>query len=182
MNDNQGFIMCLLTFVYVVATVIIVIMNKKSINEMKLARLDESRPYIIANLVKDPRDKCFYLKVKNYGKTGAVINQLSISPSLKLVKDGDREISVNNCVMAPGQALQFIVLEEWEKTCEQNYNFLIDYSSIERKKRTFYEEYVLVTQYAHLMGYTESKTHNLSETENALVNISRELDSIRNKM
>ena len=34
MNQNQGFIMCVLTFVYVVATVIIVIMNRKSINEM----------------------------------------------------------------------------------------------------------------------------------------------------
>ena len=73
MNQNQGFIMCVLTFVYVVATVIIVIMNRKSINEMKTARLEESRPYIIANLVKDPRDRCFYLKIKNYGKTGELI-------------------------------------------------------------------------------------------------------------
>ena len=33
MNQNQGFIMCVLTFVYVVATVIIVIMNILNIHQ-----------------------------------------------------------------------------------------------------------------------------------------------------
>lgn len=41
---------------------------------------------------------------------------------------------------------------------------------------------MLVTQYAHMMGYTDNKNSNLTESENALVNIVRQLDSIRNKM
>lgn len=182
MNQNQGFIMCVLTFVYVVATVIIVIMNRKSINEMKTARLEESRPYIIANLVKDPRDRCFYLKIKNYGKTGAIINSFSVLPTLKLVRDGDKEIKLDGCMLAPNQSIQFIVLEEWEHTCKQNYEVIILYSSFEKEKRKFEEKYMLVTQYAHMMGYTDNKNSNLTESENALVNIVRQLDSIRNKM
>lgn len=182
MNQNQGFIMCVLTFVYVVATVIIVIMNRKSINEMETARLEESRPYIIANLVKDPRDRCFYLKIKNYGKTGAIINSFSVLPTLKLVRDSDKEIKLDGCMLAPNQSIQFIVLEEWEHTCKQNYEVIISYSSFEKEKRKFEEKYMLVTQYAHMMGYTDNKNSNLTESENALVNIVRQLDSIRNKM
>ena len=34
LNNNQGFVMCLLTFVYVVTTIVIVYYNKKSIKEM----------------------------------------------------------------------------------------------------------------------------------------------------
>ena len=44
LNSNQGFVMCLLTLVYVLATVVIVIMNKLSINEMRKSRLEDNRP------------------------------------------------------------------------------------------------------------------------------------------
>ena len=84
LNSNQGFVMCLLTLVYVLATVVIVIMNKMSINEMRKSRLEDNRPYIMANLVKDPRDRCFYVRIKNYGKTGAVITNFNIFPELNL--------------------------------------------------------------------------------------------------
>lgn len=52
LNSNQGFVMCLLTLIYVLATVVIVIMNKLSINEMQKNRLEDSRPYIMINLVR----------------------------------------------------------------------------------------------------------------------------------
>jgi len=182
MNENQGFVICMLTFVYVIATVIIVIMNRNSINEMRETRLEESRPYIITNLVKDPRDRCFYLRIKNYGKSGATINSFSILPTLNLVKDNEKELNLTGSILAPSQSIQFIILEKWEKTCEKQYTVNLSYSSIETNPRKFSESYMLVTQYAHQMGYTDSKESNLLDGENALVNIVGQLDSIRNKI
>lgn len=57
LNNNQWFVMCLLTFVYVVATIVIVYYNKKSIKEMIKIREEDNRPYVFANLEKDPRDR-----------------------------------------------------------------------------------------------------------------------------
>ena len=182
MNDNQGFVMCILTFVYVVATIIIIIMNKKSINEMKESRLEESRPYIVVNLVKDPRDRHFYLRVKNYGKSGAVINSFTIAPELNLVEDDKNGLILSKCLLAPSQSLQFIVLEEWEKTCKKSRTVTISYSTIDAIPREYNESYVMITQYAHQMGYTDTKRSNLSDGDNALVNIAAHLDSIRNKL
>ena len=47
LNNNQGFVMCLLTFVYVVATIVIVYYNKKSIKEMIKTREEDNRPYVL---------------------------------------------------------------------------------------------------------------------------------------
>lgn len=182
LNSNQGFVMCLLTLIYVLATIVIVIMNKLSINEMQKSRLEDNRPYIMANLVKDPRDRCFYVRIKNYGKTGAVITEFNASPSLNLVKASGENIILNGCMFPPEHSIQMIVLEEWEKTSENDYNIEISYDSLESKSRHFTEKYKLVVQYAHLQGYTNSQSSNLNKTENAIVNIADCLDSIRNKI
>ena len=181
-NSNEGFIMSILTFVYVVATIIIVIMNLLSIKEMKKSRMDDNRPYLMANIVKDPRDKVFYIRIKNYGKTGAIIDSFEVNPDLNLLKENNQKVDIKGCLFPPEYVVQFIVLEQWEKTCQNNYTVKLSYRSAERKPRLFSDEYKLVTQYAHLQGYTDSKKSNLNDVENAIVNISNCLDSIRNKL
>jgi hypothetical protein len=99
--------MSLLTLVYVAATIVIVIMNAKSINEMQKTREAEGRPYILLNLHKDPRDRCFYLRIKNYGKSGATIKQIEISPHMKLVESKSGNSVLNGCVLAPCYNLCF---------------------------------------------------------------------------
>lgn len=64
LNSNQGFAMSILTLVYVVATIVIVIYNRKSIKELQKTREEESRPYIFAYLHRDPRDFHFSFRVK----------------------------------------------------------------------------------------------------------------------
>lgn len=182
LNNNEGFVMCLLTLVYVLATIIIVVMNKISTSEMKKARKEDSRPYIMANLVKDPRDMCFYIRIKNYGKTGAIIDNLEISPDLKLIKESGENISLKGCMFPPQHVIQFIILEKWDETSKNDYCIKISYDSIEDKKRHFADEYKLVTQYAHMQGYTNKKKSGASDIDNALISISNSLDSIRNKL
>jgi hypothetical protein len=80
LNNNQGFTMSVLTLVYVLATIVIVIYNRKSIRELQKTREEESRPYIFACLHRDPRDVYFYFRIKNYGKTGGEIESIIVSP------------------------------------------------------------------------------------------------------
>ena len=182
LNNNQGFTMTLLTLVYVVATIVIVIYNRKSIREIEKTREEESRPYIFAYLHKDPRDLCFYLRVKNYGKTGGKIESINISPLLKLVDSKNVGDFLNNVILAPNQMLQFIVLERNEETSKEIYDVNLRYHQTNNTEKVYEEKYSLLTQYSTLMGYTDSNKSNLSETDNALRNIANYLDSIRNKM
>jgi hypothetical protein len=182
LNVNQGFVMCLLTFVYVLATIAIVVMNNMTIKEMKEARAAESRPYVFVSLHKDPRDVCFYLRVKNHGKTGAIINRLQITPTIKLVDIEEKSNFLERSILAPNQTLQFIVLEKWEETCEKDYNVEIEYTMVGDANSSFHEQYALVVQYAHQMGYTDRSNSNLSNSENSLKSIAEHLDSIRSKL
>lgn len=182
LNDNQGFVMSVLTCVYVIATIVIVIYNRKSIKEMEKGREEENRPYIFANLNKDPRDICFYLRVKNYGKTGGRIDSINISPSLKFADENKIEEFLKNTILAPGQLLQFIILERNEETSKNDYEVSIEYVSTSNNKKIYTEKYKLITQYASQMGYTDHKESNLSDEENAIHNIANYLDAIRNKL
>ena len=58
----------------------------------------------------------------------------------------------------------------------------IKYESTNINNKVYLEDYILITQYESLMGYTNSKRTNLSDAENALVSIAGYLDSIRNKL
>lgn len=182
LNGNEGFVMSVLTFVYVLATIIIVIINRISIKEMRKSRQEDNRPYIIANLVKDPRDKVFYLRIKNYGKMAAVIESFDIEPELKLVKENNKSVDIKGCLFPPECVIQFIVLEGWEETCKIDYTAKVSYNSLEKKPRSFSDEYKIVTQYAHLQGFTNYKKTGASDSENALISISNSIDAIRNKM
>ncbi|WMJ23708.1 hypothetical protein RBG61_03305 [Paludicola sp. MB14-C6] len=182
LNDNQGFIMCLLTLVYVVATIVIVHYNRKSIKEMKTTREAESRPYVFAYLHKDPRDLNFYLHLKNYGKSGAKINSLTITPSLQLCENKNLSEYTQNIILAPSQKLYFILLEKSEETQKSDYHVCLNYSPIHDSSKKYQEDYDLIIQYADLMGYTEPQNSKLSPEGNALRNIASNLDSIRNKL
>lgn len=182
LNSNQGFTMTILTLVYVLATIIIVVYNRKSIKELQISREEESRPYIFAYLHRDPRDLCFYFRVKNYGKTGGKIDSIIISPQLKFIDNLDASNFLNNVVLAPDQMLQFILLETKEETTKNSYIINIQYHQTNNGEKNYEEKYSLVTQYSSQMGYTDSKSSNLSETENALKNIASYLDSIRTKL
>lgn len=182
LNTNQGFVMSLLTLVYVIATIIIVAYNQKSIKEMQNTREEESRPYIFAHLHKDPRDICFSFRVKNYGRTSGKIGYIEISPQLKFVGDQNAGEFLNNVILAPNQMLQFILIERYKETSRKTYDVTIKYFSTNNSKKTYNERYSLITQYSSKMGYTDHKSSNLPDGENALNNIANYLDSIRSKI
>jgi hypothetical protein len=182
LNSNQGFVMCLLTLVYCVATIIIVLYNRKTIEEMKKSREAESRPYVFAYLDKDPRDVCFYFRIKNYGKTGAKLDKVSIVPELKLWEEPISEYFLKDVILAPTQMLEFMLVEEKDETLKKNYSVSLQYSPVDDRTKQYSDEYTLTVQYAPQMGYTEHEQNALTNEENALKNISNHLDSIRRKL
>ena len=174
--------MSLLTLIYVIATVIIVLYNRKTIKEMKEGREAESRPYVFVHLDKDPRDLCFYLRVKNYGKSGAKLENVTITPNLNLYGTVLPATFLKNVILAPSQTLEFIVLEKKEETMKNDYTVNLQYVSVDNGKKIYQDEYTLTLQYAHQMGYTDNKQGNYSDEANALRNIANHLDSMRRKI
>lgn len=51
LDQHNGFVMAILTLVYVVFTVFIFIANNRSVKEMKITREEENRPYIVSYIV-----------------------------------------------------------------------------------------------------------------------------------
>ncbi len=180
LNINQGFVMSLLTMVYVIATIIIVIYNRKVIDEMKQTREDESRPYVFANLHKDPRDSMFSLVIKNYGKSGARIKRIHFEPKLKFVKNEMPDDFMKGVVLAPNQMVHFLIGERASDTYLKKYIAQVSYKSVALGNQKSYDDrYEVLTDYASNMGYANVSNSNTSKSETALMNIAAELESIR---
>lgn len=179
LNTNQGFVMCLLTFVYVVATIVIMYYNKKSINEMAKSREEDSRPYVFANLERDPRDRSFTFKVKNHGKSSAKIIRMEINPNIKFIHEKDASF-LSGVIISPGQVIPFLIPKESKEMMDCLYKILIDYESLAGKK--YHEEYNIVLSYSREMGYSDTTKSNLTNAENQLYNISANLEKINNKL
>lgn len=81
LNANQGFVMALLTLVYVVATVFMAGLMVRS-NRLTRRQLDEqrSRPAVIFNILS--RGSSFYAVLKNHGPTPAYAVSVSCAPPL----------------------------------------------------------------------------------------------------
>lgn len=96
-NANQGFVMVVLTFVYVAATIYIVQLGKHAnkIAQANLKTLEElerekSRPVIDLAIVAD--NPLVSLQVSNHGLTPAYDIRISIMPSLKYFQDDGKDI------------------------------------------------------------------------------------------
>lgn len=98
LNANQGFVMGILTLVYVVATVFIaiVMLRANSVSSRSLAQAVEleklrSRPYLLFDL--ESRHRAIHAVLKNLGKTAAYDVKISVTPELKSVIQGQDWVS-----------------------------------------------------------------------------------------
>ncbi len=182
LNNNQGFAMSLLTLVYVVATMIIVIYNRKTIKEMQKTREAESRPYVFVSLEKDPRDSWFSLRIKNYGKTGAIVRSVEIIPTPKFVDEARPEDFLADVVIAPLQSLEFYLIENEDETISKGYSVSVQYITVDDKEKCYNDNYSVALQYANQMAYSEYNTSGTNPEANALRTIANHLDSIKRKI
>ncbi|MFZ0034443.1 MAG: hypothetical protein WAK60_05590 [Sedimentisphaerales bacterium] len=87
LNRNQGALMTLLTFIYVIATIVLVQRTRKS-NELARQAIMQSmefekqrnRPHVIFDLIA--KDRCFYATIKNLGKQPAYDVKVTSKPDI----------------------------------------------------------------------------------------------------
>lgn len=182
LNTNQGAVTACLTFVYVIATIIIVYFNKRSIDEMKATREEEMRPYVFAYLAFVPREsKRSTLVVKNYGKCGARITAFKISPDLNL-SPGKNDCSfLESTILAPGQSIRLLVIDSSFKLHEEKIQINVTYETLDGNT-SYSESYLLIQQYVNQTGYVNTNMSGCEKWENALINISNSIDTIKTNM
>lgn len=180
LNANQGAVMAALTAVYVIATVVIVIYNKKSIDELRKTRESESRPYLFLYLAKIPREQHYYLVLRNFGRTGGKICNAKISPGLPFLKGVADASFLDNTVVAPSQSIHLLVYDEAKMIQETDYSVSLCYEDMAGKK--FQEDYVLNLEYVYGTGFSDHSKSNYTASENALHNIASSLDGITMKI
>lgn len=180
LNANQGAVMAALTAVYVIATVVIVYYNKKSIDELRKTRESESRPYLFLYLAKIPREQHYYLVLRNYGKTGGKISNARVSPGLPFLKGAADASFLNNTVVAPEQSIHLLIYDAAKTIQETDYSVSLCYEDMAGKK--YREDYVLNLEYVYSTGFSDHNKSNYTASENALHNIASSLDSITMKM
>lgn len=179
LNANQGAVMAILTFVYVVATVVIVVFTKGSIEEMKKARIEDNRPYIFAYFAFVPREtKHCYLVLKNYGRSGGKITNLAIRPSVNLLKGSSDCSFFKDTVMAPGQSIKLLVADTEKAMIDESYSISISYEDMSQS-HVYRDCYSLIQQYVGEYGFVDTKRSGCGAGENALINISNSLDTIK---
>jgi hypothetical protein len=94
LNDNDGAVLALLTFVYVVTTVILVAITRagtrvaqKSLEASERFERERSRPYVIANLINRPLGTV-QIRVENVGATAAYDIEIHTDPVIRILQGG----------------------------------------------------------------------------------------------
>jgi len=107
-NANQGFIMVVLTAVYVVTTIVLVFQAKHSNKLTKEAMMRVSRPFLIIDLFPD--SEFIYLRVKNTGVVPATDISVIFDKEVKAIGDSSlNEMLQKLHFIGPGIELKFLL-------------------------------------------------------------------------
>lgn len=84
-NLNQGFMMAILTFVYVITTIGILLSSKKSNKLLRESIARSTRPFVIIDFY--PKDNLIYLRIKNTGVTPAIDISMTFNEKVEICND-----------------------------------------------------------------------------------------------
>ncbi len=111
-DQHQGFALALLTLVYAGATVWLVVETRRSVNELRLARIEQNRPYIALS-VEDRADGLPILALTNNGQSTASRVKVTLPADLPELTSGVlkpetiRALGSGNVTLAPRQRIIF---------------------------------------------------------------------------
>ncbi|WP_320129633.1 hypothetical protein [uncultured Sphaerochaeta sp.] len=181
-NSNQGFVMIILTFAYVVATIIIVVYSSKSTKEMKITRENELRPYIFGQFTKfNDYNNMIDFQIRNSGKTGGIIKEIVVTPEFPLVDKNDKLNLLENFVLAPNQLFTVQLFGKIKDLTSNIYKIHIKYQAI-GSTRSYTEDYKIPLVAYALMGHSYTSSGGISDEANAMKNIASILSSINKRI
>ena len=111
-NDNEGFVLSLLTGVYVVATIVILYvmtrsnhLTARSVEHAQQVHREQTRPYVVFDIVV--RDRGVYIDLQNHGSTPAINVAVTCSPTPVSLGNDHTSTLLRNTIafLAPGRQL-----------------------------------------------------------------------------
>ena len=173
-NDNQGFIMVLLTLVYVVATIIIVCQMSKSNRISRQLEKNRCRPYVIFDIFVK-KELFIHASIKNIGFTPACNVKVNITPALTKEIEGKvvKSILADHVfkLLAPGREIDDYIASTGDKEKTLSYQGTIEYEDSESEK---YSEPFEID-----ISYYKERRHIVDKNVGQeLGNIGRTLDKI----
>lgn len=186
MDTHQGVVMGVLTFVYVVATILILKANYNSVKEMKKSREEENRPYIIVYF-ESKSNGPVNLIIKNIGKTLAKDTRIQIAPDLEY--PDSYPLSKSNLLnkpisdIPPDYEYKAFVGMSWDLKDKHDvypiYTANVSYSGVNTKKH-YNEEYILDLNFQNgLLFLRERDIHDIAkDIHDYTKNSKRQLKSI----
>ena len=169
-----------LSMVITIISLITVIITLKQNSRMLEAN---ERPYVVAYLVYDEYSTNFYLCVKNFGKSAALIHKIEINPDLLIHKKHCSETFANT-MLAPGQQVHFVLDINTKKSIiankEYSYAVKAQYTDCATQKQ-YSESYMLNFAYVQEVVSTRSTIGSHSHLENSLYNIEKSIQFMKNQ-
>jgi hypothetical protein len=101
LNRNQGAVMTVLTLVYVVATILLVWLSRKSLKTSLALEKNRLRPYVLFNISSSIARKTTYASIKNLGLTAAYNIKVSIEPKLEHLHDTESPLIGRDILFLP---------------------------------------------------------------------------------
>ena len=174
LNANQGFAISLRTLIYVLATVVIVIvqiranrLSAKNIETIVSLEKERTRPSLLFRL--EPRDHGFvFVSVRNIGESTAFDVEIEVAPEPKRDVDGRegiRFLQEGIASLPPGGELSTLVcrFEELKRQCDEL--FFEGEVKYRRRDGTIYEEPFKIDLSAHedLLHFEENTVHDVAK-------------------
>lgn len=180
-SDIINCVLCILSFILAAVSVVTVVVTLKQNNKMLEA---DARPYVVAYFSYDEYAPNLFLCIRNFGKTAAIIDKLTISPGVKAI---DKEASqlLEKVMIAPTQQIHFLLLGKDNsmnlRNMELNHEVTVQYHDCATNKK-YLETYHANVEYTKCVAAAYSNRSDLTEAENALRAIEKSLIAIKNKM
>jgi hypothetical protein len=147
--DITTIITICLSLITTITSIVVAILTYKNLKELKLARIEESRAYIVFYIDKHRTDFFHNLIIKNFGKSAGKLISITVSPNLDPtkteIKFKDSTLADSkNIYLAPGQFLKSafdfrnypdkkfnvtVKYESMNKIYTDNYDLNLEYSS-----------------------------------------------------
>lgn len=180
-SDIINCALCILSFILAAVSVVTVVVTLRQNNKMLEA---DARPYVVVYFSYDEYAPNLFLCIRNFGKTAAIIDSLTILPSVQLM-DQEADQLMKNVMIAPTQQVHFLLLGKEHSlhlnSMELNHQVTIQYHDCTNHKR-YCETYHANVEYTKRVMSVHSKQPDLTEAENALIAIDKSLTAIKNKM
>ena len=146
LNENQGFVIGILTFVYVITTLIMASLMLRSNQITRKIEKERARPMVIFDL--ESRHLSIHTILKNVGLTPAYNVKVSVSPSITTEIQGKQRESTltvhNISLLAPNRELSDFVesnVEFYKRYPKPIFKGYVEYEN--KLKETYNEKFVL---------------------------------------